>query len=216
VGIRKPELRLVPGASSASPPARPDDSQLLAALRHGDSRAAGVFHDRMRPIVERTIGRLLGGTDPDREDLAQLALIELVKTIDRYRGDCPLDAWAATISAHIVYKHIRRRQLERRLFGGAAAVPGVEHAAPPGRDVVMGNLLGRIAEHLARMDAGRASAVVLHDVHGYDLKEIATILDCSVAAAQTRLSRGRRELHERIAADPELAGALDRDAGAGQ
>jgi RNA polymerase sigma-70 factor (ECF subfamily) len=209
VTFRKPDLRLVPGVE-APPQVRPDDSQLLAALRHGDSRTAALFYDRMRPVIDRTVGRLLGARDPDREDLAQLALIELVRTIDRYRGDCPLDAWASTISAHIVYKHIRRRQLERRLFQGALEL---ETPASPARDVVMGNLVGRIGEHLAGMDQARSWAVVLHDVHGYELKEMAAIMSCSVAAAQTRLSRGRRELHERIAADPELAGALERGGG---
>jgi hypothetical protein len=38
---------------------------------------------------------------------------------------------------------------------------------------------------------------------------MASITGTSAAAAQSRLVRGRRELHERVAADPDLAGGLD-------
>ena len=49
----------------------------------------------------------------------------------------------------------------------------------------------------------------LHDVYGYDLREIAEITGASMTSTQTRLVRGRLEVHDRIAADPELANLLE-------
>ena len=44
-------------------------------------------------------------------------MIEVVFTIGSYRGDCSLDSWTSAVAAHVVYKHIRRRKIERRIFG---------------------------------------------------------------------------------------------------
>jgi RNA polymerase sigma-70 factor (ECF subfamily) len=67
-----------------------------------------------------------------------------------------------------------------------------------------------VRKHLDALDENKSWTVLLHDVCGYDLQEIAEITGATVAAAQTRLVRGRRDLHERIAADPALAGALEK------
>ncbi|HEX2672579.1 MAG TPA: sigma factor-like helix-turn-helix DNA-binding protein [Polyangiaceae bacterium] len=50
----------------------------------------------------------------------------------------------------------------------------------------------------------------MHDVYGYDLKEVGQITGVSLAAAQSRLVRGRREIHERIKRDEALARFLQQ------
>lgn len=220
---KKPRLWVVRGGappeSGVSPTPPPsssgvafDDSELLRALRQGDVSAATALHDRVRPQVERTIRRLLGRGDVDHEDLVQLTMIEIVQSIERFRGDCSLDGWVATVAAHVVYKHIRRRRTERRLFGNVDiddALPATPSPLTVGREAQARNLLRRVLDHVEAVEESKAWAYVLHDVCGYDLKEIAQITGVSVAAAQTRLVRGRREVHERIAADPELANLLE-------
>jgi RNA polymerase sigma-70 factor, ECF subfamily len=184
-----------------------DDARLVAAMRNGVTGMAGAFHDRTRPAVEKTVARLLGAADSDREDVVQVAMIELLRSFNHYRGECSLDTWACTIAAHSVYKHLRRRGLERSLFAPEAPI---EVGAPPThQQPVLRGMVQRVAQHLRDMVYDRAWTFLLHDVHGYSLEEVASLTGVSVAAAQSRLVRGRRDLHERIAADPGLAGGLD-------
>ena len=93
-----------------------DDSELLAALARGDASAAAALHDRLRPQVDRTVRCLLGAARPGSQRLAQQAMIEIVLTVGRYRGDCSLDWWTSAVATHVVYKHIRHRRIERRIF----------------------------------------------------------------------------------------------------
>ncbi len=205
-------LRLVPSAPGraqdpALPPRAPvrppaphpsgvDDSELLSALRAAEPSAATALHDRVRPQVDRTITRLLGRRDPDHADLAQLAMIELVYTIDRYRGECSLDAWTSTLTARVVYKQIRKRQTERRILGTLDAEDYVARSAPStDREAVARDLMQRVRKHLDAIDENKAWTFLLHDACGYDLQEIAQITGVSVSAAQARLVRGRREVH---------------------
>ena len=188
---------------------RLDDTRLLAAIRAGDPQAATALYERSRPIVDRTVRRLLGRPDQDQPDISQQAMVEIVRSVDRYRGECPLDAWIATVAAHIVWKSLRKRKLERRVLV-MDSDQEMESPEQPARTAMLRSVIRRVKGHLEQMDEARAWAFLLHDVHGYDIREMAQIMDVSQAAAQSRLVRARKEVHQRIARDPELADALVR------
>lgn len=198
-------MELVPRARAA-PVRALDDTEILAAVRRGETSAATALYHRARPQVERTLLRILGRRDRDHEDFVQLALIELVRSIPSFRGECALDTWTSRVTARTVWKQLRRRTSDRRVFDtGATAGDVVATSGDTTRDVAARSLARRVRRHLDAMDPVKAWTVVLHDVCGHDLREIAEITACSVVVAQTRLSRGRIELHQRIASDPELA-----------
>jgi RNA polymerase sigma-70 factor (ECF subfamily) len=187
-----------------------DDSELLAAMRAGDKKVADRFHDRVRPQVDRTLRRLFGRREQDFDDLRQQALVELVFTIQRFRGECSLDSWIATVTGHLVYKHLRKKRSERRFFDlleREDLFPRALIGTP--KEALARSMLKQASQHLGSIDANKAWAFVLHDILGYDLVEVAETMGVTVTAAQTRLVRGRREVHDRLATDPDLVDLLE-------
>ncbi len=199
------QLQLVP-----RPPS--DDAGLLRALLAKERHAARELYLRARPGVSRTILRLLRSTD-EHDELVQLAMIELVLGIERFKGQCSLDSWISIVTAHVVFKHLRSRRRERLVFSALGDDDGPAYSVPApastGGLVITRDLLRRLATLLRSVDDSKAEVFVLHDVHGYELKEVAEILGLTVANAQSRLVRGRKQLHELIREDPELKNALD-------
>lgn len=208
-------LRLVPppGAELARAGFEPsiDDSTLLAGLKERDASISSAFYARARPILDRTLTRLLGARDAEYDDVAQRALFELVDTIDRFRGDCPLDAWISIVTARAAYRVIRKRRSERRLFADVQLQDAHGSTRSHAAAVAARQAIERVGLELAQMSPERAWTFLLHDVYGYDLKEVSEITGASLAAAQSRLVRGRREIHERIRNNQALARFLRQD-----
>ncbi|MBK7864686.1 MAG: RNA polymerase sigma factor [Archangiaceae bacterium] len=193
------------------PPTPTDDGAVVRALRARAAGAAEALYARARPAVSRTILRLLR-SDQDHDELLQLSMIELIYGIERFRGQCSLDAWISVVTAHTVFKHLRSRRRDRLLFAelGDDGSPALSVPAPSATKRAVGrDLLHRLAALLTKVDPAKAEVFVLHDVHGYDLKEIGDILGVTVANAQSRLVRGRKALHQLIQSEPELCSALD-------
>jgi RNA polymerase sigma-70 factor (ECF subfamily) len=214
--MARPQLRLVPTKAASQPPSVArivptiDDAQLLAAVNSGDQHAAAELHDRLRPRVDMTIRSLVGPGHSEHDDLAQQSFIELVLSLDRYRGECSLETWAATITARTVFKFLRRRTTERKVFRDTREgdIEEPSSRASLKRQIVARNIAERIRQHLEGIDPAKAEAFLLHDICGFDAREVAGIAEITEAAAHARIARGRRELHEKLAADPELRDAL--------
>lgn len=181
------------------------DGALVAAIRRGDERVGKLLYSRLVHIIDATVARVLGPGQPDHDDWVQVVFEEVLRTIYRgqFQGRCRLTSWAASIACNVCLNAIRRRKTERGLFAPALETDELRpaDASSPERALEARAELRRLREALASLTPGRAEAVVLHDALGYDLSEVAALTGSTEAAVQSRLSRGRRDLQERLGLD---------------
>lgn len=179
---------------------RPSDVEILAALQRGAEWAADQLYDRTHAHIERTLRRLLRYHRGEQDDLMQASFERMLRFLsDRtLAGTCNLPAWASAVAANVALDHLRKRARERKLFDPEGALEAARSPeAGPERSADARAAAARLHALLGRMKPKYAETVVLHDVLGHDLAEIAEMTGASVAAAQSRLVRGRKDLLRR-------------------
>jgi len=192
------------GATAGPSPERTtvSDERLIEAVESGDHRLAGELYDRLIGVVDHTLYRVFGRREPDHEDLVQAAFEQIVLTLSRqsFARACSLKTWASTVTSHVGFNALRSRRRERAVLDRQveAEPESAASAADIERQAVARAELERIREHLVSMKSEHAHTVFLHDVLGHELAEIALMTDVSIAAAQSRLVRGRKELYRRM------------------
>ncbi|MGC1214188.1 MAG: RNA polymerase sigma factor SigM [Micromonospora sp.] len=210
------DQRTVPGAEAT-------DLELLRAHVAGDRDAfTTLFHrhrDRLWAVALRTLG--------DREEAAdalQDALLSAHRAAARFRGDSAVTTWLHRIVVNACLDRIRRRQAHATVPLPDGVPPGesghrtggVEPAAPV-RDHDTALV---VRQALAELPAEQRAALILVDVQGYPVAEVARILGVAEGTVKSRCARGRARLatllgHLRTGSTdvPEVPRPVNRAAG---
>jgi len=204
-----------PAADGEQPPS---DEQIIEAVQRGEHRVAGLLYDRLFGVVDHTLFRVFGRREVDHDDLVQTVFEQIVVTLSRrsYARACNLKTWASSIASHVGFNALRSRRRERKVLDRDVALDGatVPLRTDSENTATARVELDRVRRHLLGMKQEQSQTVFLHDVLGHELAEIALMTRVSVAAAQSRLVRGRRELYRRLDSEARSRnlGELLRDA----
>jgi len=195
-------LRAVPDGDAAPASERSvGDEEIISGLVAGEEWAAEVLYDRVHRVVDRTLRRLLRASEFDYEDLLQITFERIIRTLleRRFRGACNLSTWAGAIASRVAIDAFRSKLRARSVFDGRQpADDDLAAGRNLEREIEARSEVEQLQSVLAAMDPRQAESVVLHDLFGHELSEIAVLTGVSVAAAQSRLARGRKDLLRRV------------------
>lgn len=212
---QRPRLRAVPGGG-ASGPSQISDEQLISAVQQGDSRVADELYRRLAGVVDRTLYKIFGRREHDHDDIVQMAFEQVVETLSKqqFAGACSLETWASRVSSHVGLNALRSRRRERHWLDRDSDVVALAEQRPSAheseRQIEARARIEQVRRHLVQMKPEQAETLFLHDALGHDLAEIALMTGASVAATQSRLVRGRKELFRRIERDDKANRAEGR------
>jgi RNA polymerase sigma-70 factor (ECF subfamily) len=160
-------------------------------------------------VASAAVRRAFRGSSADHEDLLQLVLERVVRSLNegKFSGQCSLTTWVTVIARHATIDILRAGSRNPE-FRGMGSLRGAAAASPIDfeRRLEARAALGEVECVLERMPSAHAETIVLHDMLGHHLEEVAAITGVSVAAAQSRLVRGRKELKRRLLEREETGG----------
>jgi RNA polymerase sigma-70 factor, ECF subfamily len=164
------------------------DTELLAAHRAGDPDAFGTLVGRHRRALWAIALHTLG--DPhDAADAVQEALVAAYRRASTFRGEASVRTWLGRIVVNACVDRIRHERVR-------ATVPWPDRDLATRRRDPAAEVVTRLAVHeaLALIPVEQRVAVVLVDVQGYPITEVAAILGVPVGTVKSRCARGRARL----------------------
>lgn len=162
------------------------ERELLDQAKAGDLDAFAEFMRAFERRVRALLYRLLDDAR-DVEEAVQDTFVQAWRNLERFRGDAAPYTWLYRIAVNEALMRRRRKALPTTELQEATVTRGEDaFAAADAR--------GFLVERLRRLPDEHRIAVVLRDVEGLSNEEVAAALEISLAAAKSRIHRGRMQL----------------------
>ncbi|WP_255606617.1 RNA polymerase sigma factor [Asticcacaulis sp. AND118] len=172
----------------------PDEAQIEAVAR-GDAAATQNLVARKLPRVLSLARRLLN--DPaEAEDVAQEALLRLWKQAPHWvPGRAKVDTWLHKVAVNLCYDRLRRR----RDTVDHTEIELADPAASPAKRLDQTQVSQTVEAALQSLPERQRLALVLCYYQELSNIEAAALMEVSVEALESLLSRGRRQLKAKLA-----------------
>jgi RNA polymerase sigma-70 factor (ECF subfamily) len=161
--------------------------ELLEQAKTGDLDAFAEFMRTFERRIRAVLYRLLDDAR-DVDEAVQDTFVQAWRNLDRFRGDAAPYTWLYRIAVNEALMRRRRKTLPaselRETLSGSDDVYAVEDAR------------AFLIERLRALPIEYRTAVVLRDIEGLSNEEVARVLEISLAAAKSRIHRGRMQLRQ--------------------
>ena len=166
------------------------DARLLARVAEGDhdafTKVMSEHEDRVFSVCLRILGKR------DRAlDATQETFLTVFRKAAQFKGDSTAGTWIYRIAVNSCYDLLRKEKRRR-----ADALPETYDPPDSGAEsaIESAGIRPEIQSALARIPADFRAAIVLADIEGMALPEVAQALGAPIGTVKSRLFRGRRLL----------------------
>jgi RNA polymerase sigma-70 factor (ECF subfamily) len=129
------------------------------------------------------------------EDLTQEAFLQVYRKLHTFRGDSAFSTWLHRLALNVALMHLRKNVVRTTSLEEVLTTKADEPVERQfgNEDRRLGHSLTRIQleRAIGELPPGYRLIFILHDVEGYEHREIAEMLGCSIGNSKSQLHKAR-------------------------
>jgi RNA polymerase sigma-70 factor (ECF subfamily) len=169
------------------------DLELARRCHEGD---ADAFEDLYRRHVGRlySLTRRMVGSAEEAEDLVQDVFLQAHRKLGGFRGESSLGTWLYRLGVNHCLDYLRGRQA--RMGRATESIDEPDAAEPVAQAPLVPDAISRVdlERAIGRLPEGCRAAFLLHDVEGFEHREVAAILGVTEGTSKSQVHKARLKL----------------------
>lgn len=181
------------------------ESELIEKLIQGDEKAFKSFFDHYKQKVYNTAAGFLTNSE-EAEDITQEVFIQVFRSIKHFKKNSQLSTWIYRITVTKCLDQLRKKKTKKRFAfitdifekddsDKKESFVNYEH---PGVETDKKELSVILFKEIDKLPENQRIAFVLNKVEQLGYREISEIMDTSVPAVESLISRAKANLKKRL------------------
>jgi RNA polymerase sigma-70 factor (ECF subfamily) len=166
------------------------DVDLVERCRAGDVDAFAALYREQSPRIF-ALARRIGGSTEDGEDLLQEIFLQAYRKLDSFKGDASIGTWLYRLALNHCLDYVRGRRARMdkvtETLDSETAVEPIARRETPIARLDLERAIGRLPD-------GCREAFILHDVEGFDHKEVGQLLGVAEGTSKSQVFKARLKL----------------------
>jgi RNA polymerase sigma-70 factor, ECF subfamily len=183
---------------------REDDRELVSRAQHGDKAAFEVLVQRHKGRVFSVAGGILRNRE-DVEDISQQVFLKAYFSLKRFDQRAAFTTWLYKITVNECWDLLRKRKVRPLVYESelneeqAQTYKATEQTPEPSLDASESLAVAQELEHwLDCLEERDREMLILKEVQGFTVEEIAGMLELNGNTVKVRLFRARQRVAEKI------------------
>jgi RNA polymerase sigma-70 factor (ECF subfamily) len=173
------------------------EAEAIRRAQQGDAKGFEHLYTLHCRRIYALCLRMMKGNASEAEDLTQEAFLQMFRKIGTFRAESAFSTWLHRVAFNVALMRLRKKTV--------AEMTSLEETNDPGEekgelfkeigatDLRLSGVVDRVNLQRAvdQLPLGYRSIFLLHDVKGYEHKEIAGMLGCSIGNSKSQLHKAR-------------------------
>ena len=173
------------------------DLELAARCRAGDADAFEELYRRHARRLFSLVFRMIGSAE-DAEDLLQEVFLQAHRKLAGFRGESTLGTWLYRLTMNHCLDHLRGRQA--KMSRSTESLDREDAFEPAAHAPIVPTAVSRLdlERAIGTLPEGCKAAFLLHDVEGFEHREVAQILGVSEGTSKSQVHKARMKLRAKL------------------